>query len=266
MITRYNYSKKMQKPCINTILILTIITIFLLCNTPMESFAQDNNVEVFTNDSQPFGSSYGEWIAKWWQWNVNIPAKDHPRDFYSMDKCNINQSGPVWFMPDILQGIETRNCKIPANTSVLIPIQTGAQWNDGNGGFLNDQQLLERAMEFQDNTKTENIKATLDGKEIKVPRVQSPFFDLTIPIDSWTRGIVDEDGSSTCPDCIPGTFRAVADGYFIFLAPLDPGEYDVGLYFFTQENPNPFVVSQLKTYTANATYHLIVEPSSNQTG
>src|SRR5262245_11884284 len=37
-----------------------------------------NNPGVLPPQSNPYGASYGEWSAKWWQWAFSMPHTDHP--------------------------------------------------------------------------------------------------------------------------------------------------------------------------------------------
>jgi hypothetical protein len=51
-------------------------------------------------------------------------------------------------------------------------------------------------------------------KSLEQYRTQSGFFNITIPEDNIY-------------DSSPGTFRALTDGFFVFLEPLPPGKHDV---------------------------------------
>jgi len=37
-----------------------------------------NNQMIFPVDSNPYGTSYADWTAKWWQWAFSIPKENHP--------------------------------------------------------------------------------------------------------------------------------------------------------------------------------------------
>ena len=52
-----------------------------------------------------------------------------------------------------------------------------------------------------------------------------------------------------------GTFKAMVDGFFVFLEPLPPGKHDI---HFTVSVTNPIKPSY--DYAADPTYHLIVQP------
>src|SRR5262245_29132534 len=58
--------------------------------------AKNDNPHVLPVESHPYGLTYGEWSAKWWQFVLSIPAPNNPllRD----DKCTVGQTGRVWFL------------------------------------------------------------------------------------------------------------------------------------------------------------------------
>ena len=97
------------------------------------------------------------------------------------------------------------------------------------------------------------IEATVDGvklKNLEQYRTQSGFFNITIPEDN-----IYDNGA--------GTFRALSDGFFVFLEPLPPGKHDVHLKVSVL---NP--IEQQYNYNADWTYHLIIakpqiQPSNN---
>jgi hypothetical protein len=60
----------------------------------------DNNSlprAVFPANSKPYGLSYGEWTAKWWQWGYSIPKDINPAYDDTGKNCAQKQNGPVWF-------------------------------------------------------------------------------------------------------------------------------------------------------------------------
>ena len=152
----------------------------------------------------------------------------------------LNQEGPVWFLPDVLQGREERFCNIPASKAILIPILTG-QCDYGIKEVKSDDDLRRCAMAGDEHGV---IEASIDGVKVKnllQYRTQSGFFNITIPADNIYQAPA-------------GTFKSMADGYFVFLQPLSPGNHDVHLKVSVL---NP--VEPLYNYNADWTYHLIVE-------
>src|SRR5690242_18074155 len=85
---------------------VVMVVMALIMSTPMV-FADDINPGVFAIDSQPYGLTYGQWSAKWWQWAFLQTT---------FDNCP-NESGPVWF----LAAPTKSNCIISANTAIMFP-------------------------------------------------------------------------------------------------------------------------------------------------
>lgn len=54
-------------------------------------------IEVMQADSKPYGLTYEDWTARWWQWAYSIP-KDVNHAYDDTGKyCMEGQGGPVWF-------------------------------------------------------------------------------------------------------------------------------------------------------------------------
>ena len=119
-----------------SLLISTMVVFSMSYSVTAIVYADNLNPGIYSNNSTPFGVPYGEWMSNWWQWNMEIPA-NHPRDNYSPEKCTVNQSGPVWFLPDILTGKEERTCTIPTGKAILVPLLTGEWHNDRTGRAFN---------------------------------------------------------------------------------------------------------------------------------
>ena len=165
------------------------------------------------------------------------------------------------FYQTLLRGMKVCTCVIPAGKAVFIPIHVGSCWND-NHPYRDDKNMLECAMNEQ-NYGTHTV--TLNGiklNDLASNRVQSPYFNITITKESETRyanttnPITGTHQIIECKDCPVGTFRAIADGYSIFLAPLAAGKYDVAYTYDTVEN----VKGQPSHHAAELTYHLFVKP------
>jgi hypothetical protein len=224
---------------------LVVAVAFAYSIFPLTDVSGDSiNPGVYSQNSAPFGTPYKDWIARWWNWDMSIPVSEHPRDAYSEEKCAINQKGPVWFLADQLGGREERTCTIPAGKAVLIPLLTG-ECDYGIPEVKNDENLRRCAMAGDEHG---TIEAVVDGVKIKnleQYRTQSGFFNITIP----------QDNIFQAP---PGNFRAMADGFFVFLEPMPPGKHDAHLKVSVL---NPIEPSY--NYNADWTYHLITEPPPN---
>jgi hypothetical protein len=176
---------------------------------------------IFTVDSSPYGSPYSEWVAKWWTWWAGIPIDKHPaKDYSDPERCSVMQNGPVWFLPDIIpgEGKINYNCNVPLGKAVMLPITT-TFCDSGTAGPMSDTEIVECA----DNilTPLNNMKVNVDGKNVNLDRslIKTDFFNITIPehpIDIW--GAIN-----------PGTYKALATGYFLFLHDLSPGQHNIEL-------------------------------------
>ncbi len=94
----------------------------LLC---APAFAQGRNPRVFPPSSSPYGKSYGEWSAAWWQWAYSLPVDQNP--FFDDTGCENaanGQSGPVWFLAGVINvsGTASRDCTVPAGKAIFFPI------------------------------------------------------------------------------------------------------------------------------------------------
>ena len=36
------------------------------------------NVDIYSKDELPFGKSHGDWVAKYWNWDLSIPILRYP--------------------------------------------------------------------------------------------------------------------------------------------------------------------------------------------
>jgi hypothetical protein len=59
----------------------------------------NGNTGVYSARSKPYGLSYGEWSARWWQWILSIPTQMNPNLDSTGAHCAEGQSGHVWFLP-----------------------------------------------------------------------------------------------------------------------------------------------------------------------
>jgi hypothetical protein len=219
---------------------MMILAVYSFSSSAIFIRADSINPGVFSKDSTPYGIPYGEWLAKWWQWSFLIPTAQHPRDAYTPEKCAINQEGPVWFLADQLGGREERTCTIPEGKAIFVPLLV-AECDYSVPEVKSDEDLRRCAMAGNEYGV---IEATVDGvklKSLEQYRTQSGFFNITIPEDNIYNSRA-------------GTFRALTDGFFVFLEPLPPGKHDVHLKVSVL---NP--IEQQFNYNADWTYHLMIK-------
>lgn len=222
------------------VLLLTISMVFVTSQNVLSAHAQGNNSAVYPKDSAPFDVPYKDWIVRWWQWNVGIPTSQHPRDNYTAEKCTVNQNGSVWFIPDILTGKEERTCTIPEGKAILVPLITGeCDTSESQSSDAEIRQCSTAGDEYG------AISATLDGQKIEnldSYRTATDFFNITYV-------------KNNIFDVPAGTYRGVADGFFVFLKPLPVGNHVLEV---KSSVTNPTTPSY--NFGSEAKYNLIISP------
>ena len=87
----------------------------------MSVSAMQANGAVLTPQSAPYGKSYSQWSASYWQWLFSLPVAGHPGiDSPDFDVTE-GQSGNVWFLTGPFGTVE-RNVTIPAGKALFIAL------------------------------------------------------------------------------------------------------------------------------------------------
>jgi hypothetical protein len=220
------------------------------------------NPGVHPIDSKPYGLSYGEWSAKWWQWLLQIPPETNPILDTTGVNCAQGQSGHVWFLPGTFGGPAFRTCRVPAGRSLFFPIlntsfgagvgdcQTPAPGNPASCdsytfGSLTGVAALHAAAAAQ-MSNPESLEASIDGaplKNLTAYQAQSPVFSYVLTSDNLYNFAFGFNNPA-------GVYSpAVSDGYWVMLTPLPEGPHT--LHFRGVINGGSF--------TTEVTYNLIVE-------
>ena len=204
---------------------------------------------VLPPDSVVYGRTYGEWSAEWWQWAFSIPVATHP--LFDKGDCSVGQSGPVWFLGgSFVSNTDVRSCTVPAGKMLFFPILNGEDsnveesFNNGCSDPIFGSTIVglrKCATAGQDGL---SVRATIDG--FSIPhiaqnfRFQSPEFSFTLPDDNLLK-------ATTGNAYVAGTYKSVADGYYLMVSPLYPGQHVI---HFHGSAPNGF--------TLDIIYHLTV--------
>jgi hypothetical protein len=177
--------------------------------------------KVIPIDAVAYGSTYGEWAARYWQWVLSIPAATNPGNDTTGEFCAEGQQGPVWFLGSTFTSDPaTRHCTVPAGKALFFPIATVIS---GAGAYDCDPTLPDVPCNIAalrviagDATDSVSLEVSIDGKGLRHlagQHVQTPAFTLTYP----------EGNVFEAP---PGTLGPnVADGYWLMLAPLSAGKH-----------------------------------------
>jgi hypothetical protein len=237
---------------------IAIVLATLAVTWPRTAEGQITN-GVFASASSPYGKTYAQWSAGWWQWTYSLPTTASP--IQDTAPISTGQSGPVWFLGGTfgLGGDQTRvrSGSVPEGTALFVAIMEA--WAD-NANCPADNyttaQLRSLAANAQDPAFA--MSCTIDGQNTVdlngAPpdyRVQSPVFNYTVPgVHNYLYDLfgatryLNPDGT---PFAITG---AVADGVYLMVAPLAPGAHTI---HFSGSYPFPPV-----TYVQDITYNLTV--------
>jgi hypothetical protein len=143
-----------------------------------------------------------------------MPEEGNPMVDDTGEDCANNQTGPVWFLAGTGGGAVTRECTIPSDKGILIPI-INVECDSASGSGDTEAELRSCAKADQDTVIAKEI--TIDGVNVgnlDSYRFQSPLFNLTFP-ENNIAGIA------------PQTTKAISDGYWILLEPLSPGSHEI---------------------------------------
>ena len=241
---------------VNRRVLLTGLAATLLLMSSATASAQDNpNPGIFPPGSRPYGLSYGEWSAKFWQWAYSLPFNYNP--LTDTAPADTAQEGKVWFIggsfastTDVTTGqttaIAKRSFKIPEGKALFFPVANAeASTIEGYGTTF---AKLSAAAKLQQDSY-DNMSCEIDGRPVKdlsSYRVQSPLFVFgPLPDDN----IVQE--SFGVPAATKGTIsRSVSDGVHLMLAPLSVGHHKI---HFHAEAP-------AYNFLLDITYHIEVIP------
>lgn len=221
---------------------LAVMGLLLAATIPVAH--ADSPPKVLSLDSSPYGNTYGEWSARWWQWVMAIPSATNPNLDSTGANCAVGQAGPVWFLAGTFGDSFTRSCTVPAGKALLLTPLTQL---DGAGavdceptapGLCNLNALRALAAEFADNPRM--LEVIVDGHSVRNVgdyRVQSPVFSITYP-EGAVFGL---PSGTTTPN--------LSDGYWLLLAPPSAGPHNI---IIKGVNNSGFGVE--------LTYHLTIAP------
>lgn len=184
----------------------------------------------FAPNSKPFGKTFREWSAEWWQFVLSFPASENPIGDISGEKCMVGQRGPVWFLLGTGGGTVNRRCTVPEGKALFFPVLNLVDVNVAN---QTAEELRAEIGPCVDAVTS--LSVTVDNKPIQNlqnrARVRSKVFEITLP-EGNLFGI---DAGVYSP--------VVADGFYVMLKPLSVGQHTVrfsGAIAGCPFSPTPF--------------------------
>jgi hypothetical protein len=181
------------------------------------------------------GKTYGQWAAAWWQWYAAQTTNNKL-------VCGPTGAGPVWFFdPSAPAPGQARTCTLPTTAPLFLPLHT-IECSELERNGTTEAELRACANGRIDRVTT--VEATLDGiaiADIRQYRTQTALFTLTLPENNRLGG----PAAST---------PAVADGYWLLLAPLAPGTHTLTLHTAgTRADNTPFDLTSTIALTTTTT-------------
>ena len=226
--------------------VIVLCGVLVLALTVSTAGALASNPRILPPKSVAFGKTYGAWSATWWQYVSAQPVSSNPLFDPTGAGCRTAQSGPVFFL--VGDGTAPRDqCTVPAGKALFFPLVNADDFEPGFTPLQVWEQLEPLFGPFSE------LHASIDGVAVAnlnpmttpyrvcagpVARCNAPSFSLSIPAENLY-GVPE------------GTYEpAVADGFYLLLAPLKPGPHTIVFGGSGLFAGSPFV--------QDTTYHLVV--------
>ena len=204
-----------------------------------------NKIKVVEPGKTLFGKSYNELAGEWSNWLQKEPPESNPALDPDGSFCDLNQKGKIWFMAGTFGGVlgedpfPDRTCEVPAGKGIFFPIfayvsfapefleECSCDCVIDPGCPLCDPDVKDvdfiRCDVNDDIEISPNVglHVSINGKSIPdlfAYRVHSQPGGFTFRSGPLFEAFGIEQGNR---------FPAVADGYWILLKPLPPGEHTV---------------------------------------
>ena len=231
--------------CTSKLALAAAVLALLLATGGSDAAGRNSNPGVLPPHSNAHGLSYGEWSAELWQQAIEAPVAGNP---FVTGAC-YELLGSVWALAAPI-ATNTYSCTIPPGKSLFVPGLTVecSSLEPPDSGFHGDTEAeqAECAKFWADHIVDLSIE--IDGapvQDLASYRVVSPQFAFTAP-DPNILGVVGG-----------GAGTAVADGYYVMLAPLSKGAHTIhirGALHLSVADGDPFDLDA----ATDATFHITV--------
>lgn len=236
----------MKTPFTSTVRRLRGVTVAV---TLLALAASTVQAAVLPAGSKPYGKSYAQWSAAWWQWVSSIPADNNPILDETGEDAAAGQSGSVWFLAGNVGGATERTVTVPAGKALFVPILNTAYY----GYPCDDRNLpgceIDEALETANDVATllsfitpsmdgATVTCEIDGVAVDAHRVESSTIYSVDVVEGNVFGYP------------PGPYHPCVDaGYYVMLTPLSVGSHTI---HFAGTNADG-------SFGLDVTYHLTVK-------
>lgn len=203
------------------IVVLSLSVILALVVAMPMALGQDGqDAQASGNVDAQASGNVGELGAAWWQWALSKPAAANPLvgSYKGGPKCNgrpvTDTPGKTWFLGgSVAEEPVTRTCTAPVRRQLFFPAVNVVIIPDP--GDTQKQLRAQANAELDAQLRGADVKVTVDGKSVggkRLLRAATPFFTAKVP----QNGLL-----------APGSYRLVAAGLWVKLAPLPPGKHTI---------------------------------------
>jgi len=150
-----------------------------------------------------------DWTAKYWQWVLSFPKEENPLKTGNISNSEFLSLPCTGGGEDCSRKLDLS--KEDAKKDILIPVFASEYCT---AEVLNgtDSELLKQAREV---TIPQRMELSIDDKELTPFYVETEPFDITVPANHMLEN----------ENAAPGTYRAVACGYWYKLKTLPTGKH-----------------------------------------
>jgi hypothetical protein len=207
------------------IVIIAFSIVFTISCKKKDSTTPETTTPVYAAGSILYGSSYADWAAAWWKWNLQFDCAHFPLRDTTGALESQNQSGSVFFLSG--RRGHTLSVTVPSGKSIFLPLITFESDYPCASDTSSHPAAGETVEHFLTNMTQGSVNAmdqlslTIDGTSIaniSSYQVISPMFSMT----------ANAELGNCFDDCIAGIPQSfVAGGYFFMLRPLSPGTHTI---------------------------------------
>jgi hypothetical protein len=158
------------------------------------------------------GRSQADWSVAWWQWAASFDGADSPVADRTGAYCHLKQNGPVWFLAGTYGTRRTvRTCTVPRGKHLFFPLINYVYFvaNPAVPPSCASVTLSAQRATEHPSALVLNLDG-VDGSELSTHRQATSCFNIGALADP--------------PQQI---FPSAANGYYVMLKPLPPGEHEL---------------------------------------